>query len=67
MEAIQELERLAPFGEGNPPPVLLVKGAQLADAPDWKTRRPFKIFVSVRLIPNGGQTPGQGRATITRP
>lgn len=31
VEAIQELERLAPFGEGNPPPVLLVKGAQLAD------------------------------------
>jgi single-stranded-DNA-specific exonuclease len=31
VEAIEELEKLAPFGEGNPPPVLLVEGATLAD------------------------------------
>lgn len=31
VQAVQELERLAPFGEGNPIPLLLVEGASLAD------------------------------------
>lgn len=31
VSAVKELERLAPFGEGNPMPVLLVEGATLAD------------------------------------
>lgn len=41
----KELARLQPFGEGNPEPVLRVRGARLAEAPQVLKERHLKLVV----------------------
>lgn len=45
-EAVADLLRLAPFGQGNPPPLLLLPAVQLAGAPLVKNEK--HLFLKVR-------------------